>query len=103
MTNETRQQLIDRLICERTKRIADEAERYKDKQMDEPTPHGCVRFNFLMQEVVYLKVGVNPVKGMITDIDVHPYGVLYYVCWGDTRATTPHYDFELTREPPIGV
>lgn len=102
MSNETRQQLINRLITDREKRIADEAERYKDKRMDD-TPPGAVRFNFLMQEVVYLKVGVDPVRGMVTDIDVHPYGVLYYVCWGDTRHTTPHYDFELTREPPIGV
>jgi hypothetical protein len=76
-----------------------EAERYRDKQMD-PTRPGMIAAAFLIGQVVYLKVGDAPTRGMVTDFDVHPYGIVYHVCWGDTRQTTPHYDFELTAEKP---
>lgn len=80
-----------------------ESERYKDKQLDEPKPQpppGAVGFAYLIGDIVYLKVHDEPTRGMVTDIDVHPCGVVYHVCWGDTRATTLHYDFELTAEKP---
>lgn len=102
MIGETRQQLIARLIDERKKRIAAEAERYEDKRMDGPPP-GCVAIKHMIGSTVVLKIGVDGVRGMVTDIDIHPYGVVYHVCWGDTRCTTAHYEFELEEADDDGL
>lgn len=106
--HETRPEMIRRLLDALNRQeveIAAEAERYKDKRMDEPTdePETIMRFKYMIEDVVYLKVGVEPVKGMVVGVDIRPTGVVYHVCWGDTRDTKMYFDCELTTEPPIAL
>lgn len=101
MNGETRQQMIDRLIGDREKRIAAEAERYKDKRMDEPntpigpsTP-GVVAIKFLIGSRVVLNLDLERQVGFVTGVTMRQCGLLYLVTWGDTRGETGHSDFEL--------
>lgn len=90
--SETRQQMIDRLIGERERRIADEAERYKDKQLDEPAP--VVGFKYMIKDLVRLRFG-GSAYGVVTNIHLNPHNVTYDVRWSDTRSSAEHYEFEL--------
>jgi hypothetical protein len=81
-----------------------EAERYRDKQMGEPTSASdprVIRLDYLIGTVVYLKVAENQVAGMVTGVGINPSGAVYYITWGDTRTSTPHYACELTTERPF--
>lgn len=90
--------MTDKDIIDRYFREVDaEAERYRDKQVDQPEPR-VVQLAFLVGQVVYLKVAECPVAGMVTNVDICPHGATYHVTWGDTRVSTPHYDIELTTE-----
>lgn len=89
---ETRQQMIDRLIGERAAR---EAGRGVDGQVDGAPPPGTIVIKHLIGHLVRFKLGDSMDKGMVVGFDVRPTGTLYQVCWGGTRETTPHYDFEL--------
>jgi hypothetical protein len=101
MNNETRQQLIQRLIDANDARdaeVAAEAQRYEDKQMDEPAPR-CIRFKYMIEDLVYFKIGDPLIFGIITDVYLHPLGVVYQVAWADTRTASSHYEFELMPVP----
>jgi hypothetical protein len=101
MNNETRQQMIQRLIDANDAKdaeVAAEAQRYEDKQMDEPAPR-CIRFKYMIEDLVYFRIGDPLIFGMVTNVSLQSTGVVYQVVWADTRAESSHYEFELMPVP----
>jgi hypothetical protein len=107
----TRREMINRYIDEnRAKKQADavaaEAERYRDKQMDEPAtpqppalPQGVVWSRFGLGVPVQMRYDPNPVPGIVTEIAIRLGAVVYGVTWCDSRCQTCHYEFEIEALP----
>jgi hypothetical protein len=98
MTDETRPDMIRRLLDalnHQAVEIAAEAERYEDKQMDEP-PAMMIALKYSIGRVVRLKLDEEGTLGHVTGATLRPQGLVYMVTWGDSRAETDHYEFELT-------
>jgi hypothetical protein len=94
MISETRRQMIKRLIDDHEKRVAAEAERYKDKQMD-GMPPGVVMLKYPIKTRVRHRADLERQVGFVTGVTMRQYDILYLVTWGDTRGETGHSDFEL--------
>lgn len=54
--------------------------------------------DFELGELVYLRVGDEDARGIVTGIVLRPHGCTFYVSWGN-RTETEHYACELSREP----
>lgn len=52
---------------------------------------------FWLGDVVYLFCSDDPDRGMVTAVELRPFGELYEITWGK-GGTTYHHDFELSRE-----
>lgn len=97
--HETRPEMIRRLLDALNRQeveIAAVAERYKDKQLDEPTDDpNRVSLAYQIGDPVFMRLDPEPSPGTVTVIELHSGHVMYRVMWADIRTETTHHDFEL--------
>jgi hypothetical protein len=65
------------------------------------TPSASFFADRSLGDVVYLKVRDEPVRGMITGIEIDPRGISYLVTWANQAGELRHYSIELTDERPL--
>jgi hypothetical protein len=57
-----------------------------------------ISLDYAFGDVVYLRLRLEKIPGMVTGMYLRPTGNSFIICWGKDANETTHYAFELTRE-----